>query len=348
MPCYHPIQGWRSKYEDKKIVFSKQNGKEHLPVKLPCGRCIGCRLERSRQWAVRIMHEAQMYENNCFITLTYDEDHIPKDQSVRPRDFQLFMKRLRKVYSYEKKINPDTGRLKEFLIPNKKIRYFMCGEYGSSCRSCGASARECACGNYIEGLGRPHYHAILFNIDFPDKQHVRTDNGYHIYNSDLLEKIWSDDDGLIGRCELGSVTFESAGYVARYCTKKINGDMAPAHYEKLDFDTGEIFDLNPEFATMSRGGKYKENNLGGIGKPWLNKYGSDVYPHDEVIINGHRTKPPRFYDISFDEWDDITPIKRQRKLRSFVTAEDNTSDRLATKEKIKYASISRLPRNLNF
>ena len=133
MPCYTPLKGWRSQERTESgkraITFRLREGYADMPVDVPCGQCIGCRLERSRQWAVRCMHEASLYENNCFITLTYNEDHIPSDGSLKKDHFQKFMKRLRKKFG-------------------AGIRFFHCGEYGAE-------------------LSRPHYHAILFNFDPP-------------------------------------------------------------------------------------------------------------------------------------------------------------------------------------
>ena len=98
MACYHPMQGYRSaevtKNGKRKIVFSPQKGYIDLPVKVACGQCIGCRLERSRQWAVRCMHEASMHMFNSFVTLTYDDDHLPEYNSLNYKHFQDFMKRL--------------------------------------------------------------------------------------------------------------------------------------------------------------------------------------------------------------------------------------------------------------
>lgn len=117
---------------------------------LSCGRCWACRLEHSRQWAVRCMHEAQLYDENCFITLTYKDAGF----SLVPRDFQLFMKKLR------------------FKYRPREIRYYMCGEYG-------------------EIFGRPHFHACLFNFRFPDLKYLKkTDSGSMLYTSEILEKLW--------------------------------------------------------------------------------------------------------------------------------------------------------------
>lgn len=152
MPCYFPMQGFRSKTltdnGKRKIVFSKNQGFEDLPVTLPCGQCIGCRLEHSRQWAIRCLHEASLHEHNCFLTLTFDDEHLPKSESLDVRDLQLFMKRLRKEYG-------------------KGIRFYACGEYG-------------------EKYYRPHYHLCLFNHDFHDKYLWKMSNDKPLYRSKSL------------------------------------------------------------------------------------------------------------------------------------------------------------------
>ena len=115
MPCYHPIPGYRAKSTNpsgkRSIVFNLSEGFKNFAVSVPCGRCIGCRLERARQWSIRCIHEASLYEANCFVTLTYDDDNLPLDGSLRPRDMVLFLKRLRKRFG-------------------PGIRFFQCGEYG--------------------------------------------------------------------------------------------------------------------------------------------------------------------------------------------------------------------------
>ena len=113
MPCYHPITGYRARSGRSPvtglwpIVFSISSGYKDLPVVVPCGQCIGCRLERSRVWAVRCVHESSLYLKNCFVTLTYAN----AGSTLVKRDFVLFIKRLRKKFGIG-------------------IRYFHCGEYG--------------------------------------------------------------------------------------------------------------------------------------------------------------------------------------------------------------------------
>ena len=188
-------------------------------LELPCGQCIGCRLERSRQWAMRCVHEASMHDDNCFITLTYNPENLPPDCGLIKSDFQKFMKRYRRAF------------------PGKEIRFYHCGEYG-------------------DANNRPHYHAVIFGHNFDDWMYLfDSPSGEPIYTSPTLERIWGH-----GFVTVGSVTFESAAYVARYVMKKINGPLKEKidektdlkHYERVNAFTGEIIEVMPEYSTMSR------------------------------------------------------------------------------------------------
>jgi hypothetical protein len=218
MPCYNPLQGWYSKHINdsgkRSIVFDKNDAVNEISINIPCGRCIGCRLERSRQWAMRCVFESKLYEDNCFITLTYDDDHIPENGSLVKEHWTNFVKRLRNHFAVRKK-NPTTGRWKRYY---KKVRYFHCGEYG-------------------ELLSRPHHHACLFNVHFDDKEFIKCVSGCNLYKSKVLSELWQ-----YGYNTIGDVTFDSAAYVARYVTKKITGEKAKEHYG----------DREPEYITMSR------------------------------------------------------------------------------------------------
>ncbi len=182
MPCYHPLSAYQC--ADGSIVFYES--KRHDTVKslsLPCGQCVGCRLERSRQWAIRCMHEAQMHTQNCFITLTYDDAHLPSDRSLHYRDFQLFIKRLRKRY------------------PGRRIRYYMAGEYG-------------------ENFGRPHWHACIFGLDFDDKKlWKRTSANSLLYRSENLELLWPFGYSSIGEVTFESAAYV-ARYIMKKVTGK--------------------------------------------------------------------------------------------------------------------------------
>lgn len=277
------------------MVFSPSTGFRDLPMVVPCGQCIGCRLERSRQWASRMMAEAQFHELSVFVTLTYEVE--PEGGTLVKADFQKFMKRLRK-----------TGA---------KVRYFMCGEYG-------------------ETTLRPHYHAILFGIDFPDKEvHTKNAQGHVLYKSETLTKLWGH-----GHCLIGEVTFETAAYTARYCLKKVTGDRAESHYRGINPVTGEIFNRIPEYCDMSR--------RPGIGKGWFDEFQTDVYPSDEFVSRGYATKPPRYFDKLLEREDPNTlqAIKRARIRNAKARASDSTPDRLAVRKQVKEAQISTLKRSI--
>lgn len=321
MPCYHPLTAYQC--SDGEIIWSEKKGYDITrQLSLPCGQCIGCRLERSRQWAIRCMHEASLYKNNCFITLTYSDDHLPSDMSLHYDDFQKFMKRLRKRF---KGLEPSANVNSNEKYP---IRFYMAGEYG-------------------ENFGRPHFHACIFNFDFPDKKlWQRTSSGSRIYRSSELERLWS-----FGYSSIGEVNFQSAAYVARYIMKKVTGRMEKAegkpqwscgleHYQYCDLETGEIKQLQPEFNKMSL--------KPGIGADWYNKYKNDVYPHDYVVVNGKKVKPPKFYDKLYknDYPYEFDMLHFKRVSDATARYEDNTPERLAVKEKVTEARLSRLVRTL--
>lgn len=285
MPCYRPMKAYRA--PGGGIVWNQAKGIS--PVTLACGQCHGCRMSHARMWAIRCMHEAQMHEENSFVTLTYSPELLPTDWSLDVRDFQLFIKRLRK-----------TGR---------KVRYFQCGEYGE--------------------LGRPHHHALLFGEDFScDRiRHKRSPSGHWLYRSPLLERTWQK-----GHAWIGDVTYESAEYVSRYVMKKVTGFMAEdGHvpvdlYDRVDQDTGEVFQVRPEFITMSR--------RPGIGAEWYRKFGKeDVESMDEVVLNGRRFRPPRFYDEKRSE-EELREVKEKRFKAALRHRSDLTADRLKAREQI--------------
>lgn len=297
MACYHPLSAFKL---GGQIHFGAPSSSLVQPLKLPCGQCIGCRLERSRQWATRIMFESQFHEENCFITLTYRDEDLPYPPSLDYRHFQLFMKRLRKQLGH-------------------KVRFYACGEYGDE---------------YF----RPHFHACLFGVDFYSDRYFfnYSPSGKPLYRSPLLERCWT-----AGHSSIGDLTFESAAYVARYVTKKITGDVAPDYYQFVDSQTGEVFQLKPEFARMSL--------KPGIGGAWFDKYSSDVYKdHDYVIVRGRQCRPPRYFDRLLERVDParFEEVKADRVKKAEKYAANNTADRLAVREEVQLAALGQLsPRN---
>ena len=298
MSCVNPLKAFQC--FDKSIVFDEVRKHDIVrSLSLPCGQCIGCRLERSRQWAMRCMHEASLHENNCFITLTYDNTHLPSDGSLHYKDFQLFIKRLRKK------------------LGHNRVRYYMAGEYG-------------------ENFGRPHFHACIFGYDFHDKKlWKRTPSGSLLYRSKDLEILWP-----FGYSSIGDVNFESAAYVARYIMKKVTGKMAKDHYEEIDFESGEIVKRVPEFNKMSL--------KPGIGAKWLEKFKSDVYPHDYVVVRGKKMKPPKAYDKWYknDNPFEFDEILYKREISAKLNPDNHDPKRLDAKRQILESRLLLLKRNL--
>lgn len=301
MTCYHPLKGYWSRDVDpgtgrRRVVFDVASGYRDRPITIPCGQCIGCRLERSRQWAIRCVHEASLWRDNCFLTLTYDDNNIPEGGTLVLSDLQRFMKRLRKRYG-------------------AGIRFFACGEYGSN-------------------LERPHYHAVLFNHDFSDKTLFRVKGDTRLYISDALSELWP-----FGYSTIGDVTFESAAYVARYVLKKMNGAPAEAHYGGR----------RPEFVVMSR--------RPGVGAGWWERFSSDVWPDDFVVIRGREMKPPRYYERLYElqtagerarwyELNDIERLKVSRVRKARRSAWNATPERLKVREQVQNAKLSRFKREV--
>lgn len=253
---------------------------------------------------MRCVHEASLHADNIFITLTYDNDHLPEHGTLRYRDYQLFMKRL--LVHTERHTDRPIG-----------VRFYMCGEYG-------------------ENFGRPHYHAIMFNYDLPDKKLWRQDRGNPLYTSQTLNDLWGH-----GYTTVGAVTFQSAAYVARYIMKKVTGDAADHHYNTIDPETGEVLaERKPEFTNMSR--------RPGIAARWFDKYQSDVFPDDFVVLNGKKVTPPRFYTNRYELLypDEVARLKRDRKKRAETRAKDSTPERLRVREQVLESRVTRLKRTI--
>lgn len=204
-------------------------------------------------------------------------------------------------------------RLRKSVYP-KTLRFFMCAEYG-------------------EKFSRPHYHACIFNHDFPDKDPIKETEGLILYNSPALDKIWGK-----GYCSVGDLTFETAAYTARYILKKINGDRAADHYETTDKYTGEIINLQPEFSQASL--------KPGLGKDFLIKYTTDLYPSDFAIYKNKKIKLPRYYDkvMEFNNYD-LEEIKVERLRKAKLHYKDNTPSRLRVREEIHLLKQQQIHRN---
>lgn len=264
------------------------------------------------------MHEAQLHEENSFVTLTYDEAHLPYGGTLVKKHFVDFMKRLRRPYAA------------------RKVRYLMCGEYGDACRICRRPERRCICPGYIPGPGRPHYHALLFGLSFGDRTpYEYAVDGSELWTSETLSRLWP-----FGFHTVGALTFESAAYVARYCMKKVNGDPAEEHYTITLPDSGEIIRLEPEYATRSL--------KPAIAKDWYGKFSTDVYPDDFVVMRGKKMKPPKYYDKLHElhHPEAHAEIKRERTRYAATQKTNATPERLAVREKVTRARMSQTKRSL--
>lgn len=301
MSCFHPLfaisQG-KDEHGKHIIVWPDQARlelfkrdeilKERLLL-LPCGKCIGCRLDRARQWADRCMLELQYHDSAYFVTLTYNDQHVPKSYYADPdtgeaqpvltlcrRDVQLFLKRLRKAF------------------PDDKIRYYGCAEYGPN-------------------TYRPHYHIILFGLHLNDLQLKRQDmNGKpHAYFSPSLQAAWSVRPfgnkspilDKIGDVECSDVTWSACNYTARYIVNKQLGPDGQKFYE--------TFNIVPPFTFMS--------THPGIGRQYYDDHEDQIYKFDSMAIStptgGRSIRPSHYYDRLYDieHSDELSEIKSIRK-----------------------------------
>lgn len=248
MACYHP-----SGVDVARPLPGSDGSTRDDYIRVPCGSCMGCRTDQARSWAVRMYHEMLTTDAQraWFVTLTYDNDHLPYAGDLSHDDVTNFLQRLRRTSS----------------VP---VRYYLCGEYG-------------------ERTHRPHYHMVLFGPPLYDRVPARYDDLAPVYSSKLLSDAWG-----FGRVEASPLTMGSALYVAGYVTKKVRKQDDPDHYLRYA-ETGELVELQPEFARMSRNP--------GIGYAYLKKYYRDIYPRDRVRINGVDFFPPRYYDTKLEALD---------------------------------------------
>lgn len=217
------------------------------------------------------MHENKMHPVSEFVTLTYRNEDLPHVGSLVPSHLQAFHKRLHNRLLHSRGYG---------------IRYYGAGEYGDLNK-------------------RPHYHSILYGVWFPDRKFYEYNkDGDPIFTSELLDEIWG-----LGSCKTAAVTFKSASYVARYCTKKVDGDQRErGHYQVYDAD-GVIHERVPEFAHMSR--------RPGIGASYFAKYGNEIMAHDSIIVDGNETPSIRYYDQKFEALDPerFKKVKARRLAR---------------------------------
>ncbi len=290
--------------QDRDLLIVKYGKKEDWFQQIACGQCTACRLEYSRQWAIRCVLESSYYKYNWFVTLTYNDECLPKGRVLNmetgeiernekgedlavlePQDVTDFFKRLR--MSAERK-----GLRHDDKDDN---RYFYCGEYG-------------------EQFKRPHYHVLFFGLDIPDLEIAYAKRGNVFFYSNWLEKLWGK-----GIVVISQLNFDSAAYTARYVMKKQKGKGLKEFKSKVkkiilpESMGGEIKidEFQEEFCRMSR--------RPGIGKKYFDEHKDDIYETDSLYVKASKglmkVKPCRYYDTLFDviDPDKLQKIKQQRK-----------------------------------
>lgn len=365
MTCFHPRDAWLKVLPngDKRLRMGKAcpgPGWTFAPV--ACRQCDGCRYDRAVSIGIRSHHETLSYRHNSFITLTVSDkwlNEVFPDGSLTRRPFQLFMKRLRKFLETTKDPEvismityiPKPGWFEESILskwnPNL-VRVLYAGEYGDKNK-------------------RPHYHACLYNFDFPDKKRAEVRNGVQYYTSDILDSLWSDPKTKesYGMARIGEVNMASSVYLGKYCAKRVsfgsarekrinNGMATKKDMEALKVycdryfhpDTGVI--LNPEFIVFPRGF--------GLGRLFYEKHKSDIYRPFEKDSSVHllrkgktfKYKAPEYYDrlYSVQNPDGFERVKSGRVERARAHSIDNTPERLAVREELFKSRARKKERNI--
>ena len=280
MSCYHPMQVWYRPGE--KVKFSKP--KEHLPlyrlITIPCGQCIGCKLDHSKDWVCRLLMELETNPNAIFLTLTYDDKNCPIE--LKKRDLQNFFKRLRHYFK------------------DRKIKYYACGEYGPN-------------------TFRPHYHLIIFGLDFFElDKHKLRDN---LYTSDIISKIWKK-----GFISFNAVDSTNIAYTTHYTLKK-------AFKQTYDVMKTKNMIIAPEFQVCSKG----------LGLDYFNLKKDDILANNgHLFFSGIEYSLPRYFIDKLGE--DSKDYKRIKKYNSDLASvytiahsiDDNWKNEKDKLDKIKF------------
>lgn len=313
MPCFRPITAWLSRDLTangvRKPVFSENKGLSDCQISLPCNSCIGCEQDIIRDRTVRMTLESQMHREKFFLTLTYDDEHLPAFGNLHKKHAQLFIKNLRQI------------------IAPIKIRYVITGEYGEpNLQRNGV--------NPLTGfpeIGRPHFHAIVYGWEPPDLILESEQKGNKIYSSAIVRQAWADK----GNAMIGTnVTPESCGYVAKYINKQLFGEVKENQMTKIDPQTGEMCIRNNTFGLYS--------TRPGIGLPWFEKYHNDLWK-GFVTMNGVKYPVPRYFEkklqkLAYDKDDYVTQWERYEEAKRVNFDPDHpdmTPERLKDREEYK-------------
>jgi len=240
MACSKPLKSWPNP-KGGRPVFERPRGDLRPATEINCGQCLPCRMKHGSDWATRMGHEQSLTPHSEYVTFTYAPKHLPPHNSLRKSDFQKFMVALRNEYKGE------------------KIRFMQCGEYGSP-----------------EETNRPHHHAILFGVKFPDREFHKSNNrGDPLYLSATLTRLWPHGEALTGE-----VNRKTCAYIAGYLLKDINDP---------EWQDADSWANNADGFNRMRQKPYASmSNHPGIGHDFCVKYLSDLFPDDFCLISGKR------------------------------------------------------------
>lgn len=310
MPCDGPITAYKpaAASSDRRLVFDKRLSHSGIAIQIPCGQCSGCRLEHSRQWAVRCMHELKSHPigtGSAMLNLTYDNEHLPYAANLSMEDYQNFMKRLRKI----------TG-------PN--LRFFGCGEYGDK-------------------HGRPHYHIIVFNYRPNDLTINKRLPDYNYYNSKLMNEVWGN-----GNVIVGDVSFDSCAYVARYCLKKMTGPKSNKNYaieleDRCVIRRKEFVTMSRRPGLSFNYYQKYQSEILTHDKIIMNGHEMNVPRYYDKL-----TEQTDFNLRNKLQQSTLEKIKSKRKIKAIANFDkaDNTSRRRRTKELVRLAKLKQKARIL--
>lgn len=278
-----------------------QYSKEFATFQIPCGKCIDCRLEKARDTAVRCVHEAQMYQNNSFVTLTYSDEHL-KENRLEYSDFQGFVKKLRN-HTFQNLLDrlfPELSQQTQRKLWRETPKQRRDELYGA------IKISLLGTGEYGDKTKRKHWHALIFNWRPNDLVHkYYTDRNDQVFSSKILEDLWG-----FGITELGNLTFESASYCARYATKKLVHGQDGQH----------------DFEPISR-----RSSKNAIGKKWLEQYWQQTFNNGYVSIPKGDTiikcPIPAYYERWFkkthpQEWGFYVTQQKIQTIREMLKKEE--------------------------
>lgn len=358
MRCNHPIIMEPYKRYENGLLVKKYRYKHHLDKwtgilppdwkLVPCGQCIACRINRSAEWANRMMLEAMDHDENYFVTLTYNNDFLPtyldqkgKDliskaddvyddsypfHSLDLHDLQQFFKSLRQILKEKYPDNPEY----------QTFRYYACGEYSPN-------------GPIVDGrqfpYGRPHYHIIFFGLHLEeDENKTRSEKskcGYPVFNNKTISEAWSKFKKTKGFAVCAPVSWETCAYTARYCQKKLYGEQS---------DLYDDLHIKPEFAVMSR--------KPGIARKYYDENRDEIYKFRKINLStptgGKAFKPPRYFDNLYDQECPEEAAAYRERCEEYLRTHDvvrkkltncTLYDELVTRELKLSAQVNKLKRN---